>query len=327
MKRFFKQWMVALMALCIGVCAVYTPAGAEEKRAVVILDCGTRTTVLPGEEWEMTICVSDLPDTGWGALTLKLSYPGDTLTYVRSSVGPAMAGTMAVVNTDQNPLVISAISLNPCTTNGVLYRFWFRVNEAVALGTDIAVRLSIDEFKQTVSDGHGGMSFVDVISPQQLTTVLTVKKPEITDLQMVQLPHKLNYRLNTPLDLSGMVVQAWYSDGTMRRIPNNQLEIEGYRDTDLGAQSVVVMYQGKKLPPITVKIREFLYGDLNNDGTVDSMDALLVLEHDTDLRLLPENMYAFADVNDDGIVDSLDALEILQYDAEITNEMPVEKNI
>lgn len=52
-------------------------------------------------------------------------------------------------------------------------------------------------------------------------------------------------------------------------------------------------------------------GDVNEDGVVDSRDALLILQYDAGLIEEP----AMADLNDDGVVDSRDALLILQYDA------------
>jgi hypothetical protein len=59
-----------------------------------------------------------------------------------------------------------------------------------------------------------------------------------------------------------------------------------------------------------------LLGDVDDDGDVDSIDALLVLE--VDARLLDEGDLAnadSADVNHDGVINSIDALYILWADA------------
>lgn len=67
-----------------------------------------------------------------------------------------------------------------------------------------------------------------------------------------------------------------------------------------------------------------LWGDANNDGTVDTMDALAIMQHDAELSELSEAGLALADVNNDDAVDTMDALAIMQYDAELITEFPVE---
>ena len=59
-------------------------------------------------------------------------------------------------------------------------------------------------------------------------------------------------------------------------------------------------------------------GDLNMDGTANSLDALIVLVYDAGLSEPPENIdvwTAIADVDCDFAVTSLDASLILQADA------------
>ena len=51
-------------------------------------------------------------------------------------------------------------------------------------------------------------------------------------------------------------------------------------------------------------------GDVNNDGSVNSADALIVLQYSVGLTAIDTNL---GDVNKDGIVNSADALMILQY--------------
>lgn len=59
-------------------------------------------------------------------------------------------------------------------------------------------------------------------------------------------------------------------------------------------------------------------GDMNADGTANSLDAALVLQHDAGLAPLPPEdvfLHAAGDVNCDSLVNSIDASVILQADA------------
>lgn len=76
------------------------------------------------------------------------------------------------------------------------------------------------------------------------------------------------------------------------------------RGSDMGFLDNVV-YSGD--PGLDV-----LIGDVNFDGVVDSVDALMVLRYSLDIEELTPEQLARADVNGDGEVDSVDALTILR---------------
>ncbi len=56
-----------------------------------------------------------------------------------------------------------------------------------------------------------------------------------------------------------------------------------------------------------------LLGDVNDDGSVNGSDAMLVLRHALTIITLPSNQLAVADCNGDGNVDVVDALIIMRY--------------
>lgn len=69
-------------------------------------------------------------------------------------------------------------------------------------------------------------------------------------------------------------------------------------------------------------------GDVNADGSVDSLDAAQVLKHDASLIGLEVLALENADVNVDGFVDSLDAAQILKFDAMLIDSFdPVTDNV
>ncbi len=62
-------------------------------------------------------------------------------------------------------------------------------------------------------------------------------------------------------------------------------------------------------------------GDVNDDGIVNSVDALFILQYDARLvSSLPNE--TSADVNEDGTINALDASLILQFNAGFVNQLP-----
>ena len=56
-----------------------------------------------------------------------------------------------------------------------------------------------------------------------------------------------------------------------------------------------------------------LIGDVNGDGSVDTLDAVKILNYTVDKVTLTENQLYVADVNNDGSVNALDALAIQKF--------------
>ncbi len=69
---------------------------------------------------------------------------------------------------------------------------------------------------------------------------------------------------------------------------------------------------------------EVVYGDINGDNVIDSLDAAQALKYDALIIELNETALAAADVTGDGYADSLDAAQILKYDALLIDSFPVD---
>ncbi|MBE6608660.1 MAG: hypothetical protein E7633_08920 [Ruminococcaceae bacterium] len=67
-----------------------------------------------------------------------------------------------------------------------------------------------------------------------------------------------------------------------------------------------------------------LLGDANNDGEVNAIDAMYILQYDAELIDAEEINLELADVNGDGKVNSIDAMYVLRYDAELIEKFPAE---
>lgn len=60
-------------------------------------------------------------------------------------------------------------------------------------------------------------------------------------------------------------------------------------------------------------------GDVNNDGNVDLVDALCILQYYNSVKVLTDNEKTAADVDRNGTVDLVDALRIMKfYNGEIS---------
>ncbi len=70
---------------------------------------------------------------------------------------------------------------------------------------------------------------------------------------------------------------------------------------------------------------EVVYGDVNGDDKINSLDAAQILKHDALMIQLSDEALLAGDVNGDGKVNSLDAAQILKYDALIIDKFPAEK--
>ena len=71
--------------------------------------------------------------------------------------------------------------------------------------------------------------------------------------------------------------------------------------------------------------KEGILGDVNGDGKVNNVDAMLILQYDALLIKKEDLDLTVGDVDGDGDVDNVDAMLILQYDAELISAFPAEK--
>lgn len=128
------------------------------------------------------------------------------------------------------------------------------------------------------------------------------------------------------LDMSGLIVEVTYSDGSKKNIAYKET-VSGYsvsqnicyslqKKLSLG-QNVIEIYFPENFDvyttyTITIANKPTIKGDVNEDKLVNSADALAVLRHVVGSAKLTGDRLKAADVNKDGSVNSLDALEILK---------------
>ncbi|MEI3163374.1 MAG: bacterial Ig-like domain-containing protein [Lachnospirales bacterium] len=118
---------------------------------------------------------------------------------------------------------------------------------------------------------------------------ITVVAKAITGIEVIKNPNKMSYVVGQPFDISGMIVQATYNDGTTA-------EIFDYT------------YQ-----PEIITGTNSVRGDVNGDGVVDSTDAALVLRYIGDMPVSGNFDLVAADCDGLPGINLLDANWILRY--------------
>ena len=56
-----------------------------------------------------------------------------------------------------------------------------------------------------------------------------------------------------------------------------------------------------------------MLGDVNGDGSITTLDALMIMQHIDGQIILDDDQFKRADLNKDSILNSFEALRILQY--------------
>ena len=167
---------------------------------------------------------------------------------------------------------------------------------------------------------------------------IDIELESINEVSMTHAQSKVQYtygdewryvrdKIDADFDLSGLSVTAAYNNGTQQVFSYDEcperFSIPEDQEFLPGSNRFTVMFDSKY--PVYVSTFLYRYGDVDSDGSVNSNDALLILQHIVGTDKLSDNQLAYADVNDDGRINSADALQILNksvgliklFDAEI----------
>ena len=115
---------------------------------------------------------------------------------------------------------------------------------------------------------------------------------------------------NNPVDWLIEIYQSEYCI-TLDELP----ELKTYPIGDFKGQPTPM----PTLPP------DILYGDLNGDGGIDTIDLFLMKGLVLKIQESTENMHVLADLNGDGFVDSMDLTLLKRYILRKISNFPVEE--
>ncbi len=128
------------------------------------------------------------------------------------------------------------------------------------------------------------------------------------------------------IDMTGLVVKVTYSDGKSENIAYKETKT-GYTvsqnilaspsaDYKLGENTIEVYFKSNTKVydsyKITLTSAGASKGDVNSDGKINSLDALMVLQHVVGISTLSSAQFNAGDMDSNGMLNSFDALLILR---------------
>lgn len=114
---------------------------------------------------------------------------------------------------------------------------------------------------------------------------------------------KVNYKDGTSKIVNGAEIDGCFDNQDMN-------PFEPYKDNYI---TVFYLNKSVKMPVIIVPSQEF--GDVNNDGAVDILDAIEIQKFAAEKITMTDEQKELADVNKDGFIDVLDAIEVQKFAA------------
>jgi hypothetical protein len=107
------------------------------------------------------------------------------------------------------------------------------------------------------------------------------------------------------------------SDKFSAKIYGNELTLDGLEYYIVAYDENNSIAKGSAEAPYTVVIKDASAisrkGDVDGDGVVTTKDALMLMQHINETKLLTDDEFKRADLNGDGVLNSSEALRILQY--------------
>lgn len=138
--------------------------------------------------------------------------------------------------------------------------------------------------------------------------VVEVTEKQMTKLAITRLPDKTEYVLGQQLDLTGMIVYAYFDNGSKNQV--NAYSFDGYNPQIEGVQTITIAYNGfHQSFEVTVSEPDMyeLPGDVNDDGVRDIFDLVLLNRFINEGREeFPSDRVYLADINGDGLYNQKD---------------------
>lgn len=299
-----------------------------------------KTSVSAGDLITLTMTLDELPVDYWNLLDFEVGYDADkvepvmqtneydeTMEYIPGKALPSGAALVSVSFKDYNnevlnPLMGSVISSANVSAIGDILSIQFKVKDTVAAGDTIEISPCLNQFAQSIIE-NGTSTLVDITSKGGVD--LSVQVREIAGIAMTTAPAKIEYTAGESLDITGGKVTVTYDDNTTETVDLSQATVTGFDPDKVGTQTLTVTYNGKTTTfDVTVK-PAYMLGDVNQDKSVKTEDALLALQIAIGKVTPSETQLLAGNVDTTEGVKTNDALLILQYAIKKITVFPIEQ--
>lgn len=168
-----------------------------------------------------------------GQQTVTVTYQGKTAEFTVTVNAPEVTA----IDIGQPPRKIEYWTGETLDTDGLTLTVFYSDSSVVEISEGFTVTGfdSAAAGEQTLTASYMGKT---------VSFAVTVKKPEVTAINIMEPPEKTNYWTGEALDTEGLVLIVSYTDGNTAQITQGYT-ISGFDSTQPGTQSVQVSYMGK----------------------------------------------------------------------------------
>ncbi len=77
-------------------------------------------------------------------------------------------------------------------------------------------------------------------------TVPDFNAPTVASIRVNSAGHKTSYKVNSPLDVTGLTIEVVYSDGSTQTVPVTKNMVSGFDSSTAGSKTLTVTYEGRQ---------------------------------------------------------------------------------
>ncbi len=159
---------------------------------------------------------------------------------------------------------------------------------------------------KTIKGVRAGEATVTITAESGVSYSFTVKVIGCVGIEVARLPDKVNYSTRQPLDITGIVINKVYNDGT--KVETESFTCSGYNALKKGVQTITVT-SGSYTTQFQVYTSDATVGDIDLDGNVTGMDSNL-MRRTVSGAISPEEKtdeFFVCDLNGDGDINAMDS--------------------
>ena len=297
-KKLFKTEIGSAFSNCTSLKSISFPSNVTKLGDYVLNGCTSLENVsIPGS-------VTYLGDYAFnGCTSLKSITLPSSITSIGNSIFNNSALETARVYKNSYPLTY-------CKNNNINYQIIGSFDKATSIQVSNGSCTNIDDNTElkasqvkTGTDYDSVSQSFDNFNLYDIAFYKDDEKVTIDGTAIVRIPVGENMNIDK--------CKVYYNDNG-NYVDMNAVYKEGYMEFETTHFSQYIITD----TPLETE-SDLTVGDVNNDGKVNVLDAVMVLRHDANIIKLDDSQLKAADVNNDGKVDVLDAVMILRYEAGI----------